>query len=243
MGSCVSRSGTAATSTAAESVSVSVHALTAKVVDLDGSMAQFAAPVTAHEALTATATAGGGGAAPPSSPPRFLCCSDALDFDAPVTALAAHDALRPGQLYFALPMPMLGRPLSAQDMAALAVKACAALGTAQVVATADVAAAAGSVPSSALDRSEGAGAACSRQQRWQATGRVAPVVVVVSADAHGEWKSYPVRGGYKDARKAARGGGGETVGKARNGVGYKQGVARDLAPVQRPSVIVEAASE
>lgn len=63
----------------------------------------------------------------------------------------------------------------------------------------------------------------------------------MSADAHGEWKSYPVRGGYKDARKAARGGG-ETVGKARNGVGYK-GVARDLAPVQRPSVIVEAASE
>ena len=235
MGSCVSRSGTAATSTAAESVSVSVHALTAKVVDLDGSMAQFSAPVTAHEALSATATAGGGGAAPP----RFLCCSDALDFDAPVTALAAHNALRPGQLYFALPMAMLGRPLSAQDMAALAVKACAAIGTAQVVATADVAAAAGSVPSSSLGRSE---ASTNRQQRWQATGRVAPLVVVVSADAHGEWKSYPVRGGYKDSRKAARGGGGETVGKARNGVGYK-GVARDLAPVQRLSVIVEAASE
>ncbi|CAD6218689.1 unnamed protein product [Miscanthus lutarioriparius] len=237
MGSCVSRSGAAATSTAAESVSV--HALTAKVVDLDGSMAQFAAPVTAHEALSATATAGGGGAAPPSSPPRFLCCSDALDFDAPVTALAAHDALRPGQLYFALPTSMLDRPLSAQDMAALAVKACAALGTAPVVAAADVAAAAGSVPSSSLGRSE---ASTSRQQRWQATGRVAPLVVIVSADAHGEWKSYPVRGGYKDARKAARGGGGETVGKARNGVGYK-GVARDLAPVQRLSVIVEAANE
>ncbi|XP_066394590.1 uncharacterized protein [Miscanthus floridulus] len=238
MGSCVSRSGAAATSTAAESVSVSVHALTAKVVDLDGSMAQFAAPVTAHEALSTTATAGGGGAPPPSSP-RFLCCSDALDFDAPITALAAHDVLRPGQLYFALPTSMLGRPLSAQDMAALAVKACAALGTAPVVAAADVAAAAGSVPSSSLGRSE---ASTNRQQRWQATGRVAPLVVVVSADAHGEWKSFPVRGGYKDARKAARGGGGETVGKARNGVGYK-GVARDLAPVQRLSVIVEAASE
>jgi hypothetical protein len=232
MGSCVSRSGTAA----AESVSVSVHALTAKVVDLDGSMAQFAAPVTAHEALaaTATATAGGGGAAPSSSS-RFLCCSDALDFDAPITALAAHDALRPGQLYFALPTSMLGRPLSAQDMAALAVKACAALGTAPVVAAADVAAAASSAPSLSLDRSEAS--------RRQATGRVAPLVVVVSADAdaHGEWKSYPVRGGYKDARKAARGGG-ETVGKARNGVGYK-GVTRDLASVQRLSVIVEAASE
>jgi hypothetical protein len=129
---------------------------------------------------------------------------------------------------------MLGRPLSAQGIAA-------ALGTAPVVATADVAAAAGSAPSSSsLVRSE----ASNRQQPWQATGRVAPLVVVVSADAeaYGEWKSYPVHGGYKDAGKAARGGGGETVGKARNGVGYK-GVARDLASVQRLTVIVEAASE
>ncbi|EER96983.1 hypothetical protein BDA96_02G262600 [Sorghum bicolor] len=232
MGSCVSRSGAAAES-------VSVHALTAKVVDLDGSMAQFAAPVAAHEALAAVTA--DDGAAPSPAPSRFLCCSDALDFDAPITALAAHDALRHGQLYFALPTSMLGRPLSAQDMAALAVKACAALRTAPVVPAADVGAAGtGSAPPSSLGRSEGAGAASNRQQRWQATGRVAPLVVVVSADAHGEWKSYPVHDGYKDARKAARGG--ETVGKARNGVGYK-GVARDLAPVQRLSVIVETASE
>lgn len=217
MGSCVSRSG--AMSTAAESV----HALTAKVVDLDGSVAQFAPPVTAQEALAATASG-----AQPSSSSRFLCCSDALDFDAPISALAAHDALHPGQLYFALPASMLGRPLSAQGMAALAVKACAALGTAPV----------GSVPSSSsssssLDRSEPR-AASSRLQRWQATGRVAPLVVV-RADAHGEWKSYPVHGGYKAAR-----GGDHTVGKTRNGVGYK-GIARDLAPIQRLSVIVEGA--
>lgn len=216
MGSCVSRSG--AMSTAAESV----HALTAKVVDLDGSVAQFAAPVTAQEALAATASG-----AQPSSSSRFLCCSDALDFDAPISALAAHDALHPGQLYFALPASMLGRPLSAQGMAALAVKACAALGTAPV----------GSVPSSSsLDRSE-ARAASSRLQRWQATGRVAPLVVV-RADAHGEWKSYPVHGGYKAARVG--GGSDQTVGKTRNGVGYK-GIARDLAPIQRLSVIVEGA--
>jgi hypothetical protein len=221
MGSCVSRSG--AMSTAAESV----HALTAKVVDLDGSVAQFAPPVTAQEALAATASG-----AQPSSSSRFLCCSDALDFDAPVSALAAHDALQPGQLYFALPASMLGRPLSAQGMAALAVKACAALGTAPV----------GSVPSSSsssLDRSE-ARAASSWPQRWQATGRVAPLVVV-RADAHGEWKSYPVHGGYKAAPARVGGGGGDhTVGKTRNGVGYK-GIARDLAPIQRLSVIVEGA--
>lgn len=223
MGSCVSRSG--AMSTAAESV----HALTAKVVDLDGSVAQFAPPVTAQEALADTATASG---AQPSSSSRFLCCSDALDFDAPVSALAAHDALQPGQLYFALPASMLGRPLSAQGMAALAVKACAALGTAPV----------GSVPSSSsssLDRSE-ARAASSWPQRWQSTGRVAPLVVV-RADAHGEWKSYPVHGGYKAAPARVGGGGGDhTVGKTRNGVGYK-GIARDLAPIQRLSVIVEGA--
>lgn len=224
MGSCVSRSG--AMSTTAESV----HALTAKVVDLDGSVAQFAAPVTAQEALAATAVATASGAQPSSSS-RFLCCSDALDFDAPISALAAHDALHPGQLYFALPASMLGRPLSAQGMAALAVKACAALGTAPV----------GSVPSSSsssssLDRSE-ARAASSWPQRWQSTGRVAPLVVV-RADAHGEWKSYPVHGGYKAARVG--GGSDQTVGKTRNGVGYK-GIARDLAPIQRLSVIVEGA--
>lgn len=224
MGSCVSRSG--AMSTTAESV----HALTAKVVDLDGSVAQFAAPVTAQEALAATAVATASGAQPSSSS-RFLCCSDALDFDAPISALAAHDALHPGQLYFALPASMLGRPLSAQGMAALAVKACAALGTAPV----------GSVPSSSssLDRSE-ARAASSWPQRWQSTGRVAPLVVV-RADAHGEWKTYPVHGGYKAARVGGGGGGGDqTVGKTKNGVGYK-GIARDLAPIQRLSVIVEGA--
>ena len=40
---------------------------TAKVVNLDGSMAQFAGPVTTREALLELAPGGGGG------PPRFLC--------------------------------------------------------------------------------------------------------------------------------------------------------------------------
>ena len=43
MGSCVSRSPAAATSER--------RVATAKVVDVDGSMAQYAAPVTAREAL------------------------------------------------------------------------------------------------------------------------------------------------------------------------------------------------
>ncbi|XP_037470696.1 uncharacterized protein LOC119344304 [Triticum dicoccoides] len=53
-----------------------------------------------------------------------------LRFDAPARALAAEEALQPGWLYFALPMSMLRRPLSGQEMAALAVKASSALAVA-----------------------------------------------------------------------------------------------------------------
>ncbi|CAL5073583.1 unnamed protein product [Urochloa decumbens] len=233
MGSCVSRSG-AMSESAAES---SVHALTAKVVGLDGSTAQFVAPVTALEALAAIAVAAGIRASSPSNA-RFLCCSDEMDFDAPVRALAARDALRLGQLYFALPVSMLERPLSAQDMGALAVKASAALGTVPIVAAAD------GVPPS-LDESKSAGVASSnrQQRRRQATGtgrRVAPLVVV-SAQADGEWESGHVLGGFRDARKAESGD--RTVGKARQGVDRHRGVARRVAVVQRLSAIAEAASE
>ncbi|CAL5063642.1 unnamed protein product [Urochloa decumbens] len=219
MGSCVSRSG-AMSESAAES---SVHALTAKVVGLDGSMAQFAAPVTALEALAAIASAGIT-AFSSSLSPYFLCCSDEMDFDAPVRALAARDALRPGQLYFALPASMLQRPLSAQDMAALAVKASAALGTAPIVAAADV-------PSP--DSRSKVGAASNKRRRRQTTGRRVAPLVVVSAQADGEWESDRVLGGLGDARKAAPGD--RTVGK--------KGVARRVAAPQRLSAIAEAASE
>nr|CDM79991.1 unnamed protein product [Triticum aestivum] len=53
-----------------------------------------------------------------------------LRFDAPARALAAEEALQPGWLYFALPMSMRRRPLSGQEMAALAVKASSALAVA-----------------------------------------------------------------------------------------------------------------
>jgi hypothetical protein len=220
MGSCASLSSTAVSASAA--AAQSAHALTAKVVGLDGSMAQFAAPVTAHEALAATAAAGGAATtASSSSPPRcFLCCSDDLDFDAPVRALGARDALRPGQLYFALPASTLGRPLSAQDMAALAVKASAALGTAPVVV----------VVASGNNNQQ--------RRRHSAGRRVAPLVVVSAQEDNGggEWKS-------DDAREAAVSGD-RTVGKARRGVvGHKGVVVRRLAAAQRLSAIAEAAVE
>ncbi|CAL5073580.1 unnamed protein product [Urochloa decumbens] len=221
MGSCVSRSG-AMSESAAES---SVHALTAKVVGLDGSMAQFAAPVTALEALAAIASAGIT-AFSSSLSPYFLCCSDEMDFDAPVRALAARDALRPGQLYFALPASMLQRPLSAQDMAALAVKASAVLGTAPIVAAADV-------PSPDSRSKAGAASNKRRRRQRQTTGRRVAPLVVVSAQADGEWESDRVLGGLGDARKAAPGD--LTVGK--------KGVARRVAAPQRLSAIAEVASE
>ncbi|CAN6167479.1 unnamed protein product [Urochloa humidicola] len=223
MGSCVSRSGAMS-----ESAAESVHALTAKVVGLDGSMTQFAAPVSAHQALTAVATAGIVTASSPSQS-HFLCCSDELDFDAPVRALGPRDALQPGQLYFALPASMLQRPLSTQDMAALAVKASAALGKAPVVAD--------GVPPS-QDRSK---ASSNKQLRRQTSGRRVTPLVVVSAHAGGEWESDRVHGGNGDARKVVSGD--RTVGKARRGVVGQKGVARRLVAVQRLSAIAEAASE
>ncbi|CAN6182786.1 unnamed protein product [Urochloa humidicola] len=229
MGSCVSSSG-AMSELAAESV----HALTAKVVGLDGSMAQFAAPVTALQALAAIAVAAGIITASPSpSNAHFLCCSDELDFDAPVRALGPRDALQPGQLYFALPASMLQRPLSAQDMAALAVKASAALGTAPVVA-------ADGVPPS-QDRSKTGAASSNKQLRRQTSGRRVAPLVVVSAHADGEWESDRVHGGFGDARKAESGD--RTVGKVRQVVVGNRVVARRVAAVQRLSAIAEAASE
>ncbi|KAE8782892.1 hypothetical protein D1007_43680 [Hordeum vulgare] len=57
----------------------------------------------------------------------FVCNSDALYFNEPPQALASDELLRPGQMYFLLPASVLGRPLSSADMAALAVRASAAI--------------------------------------------------------------------------------------------------------------------
>jgi hypothetical protein len=57
----------------------------------------------------------------------FVCNSDALYFNEHPPALAPGDLLRPGQIYFVLPAAMLEKPLSTGAMAALAVRASAAL--------------------------------------------------------------------------------------------------------------------
>ncbi|XP_066394589.1 uncharacterized protein [Miscanthus floridulus] len=225
MGACVSLSRSPpAPSTAEASHSQRTAAATVKVVNLDGSMAQLAGPVTAREALAPGDGDGDGGRQRhhrvSSTPPRvFLCSGDELGYDAPPRALAAGEALQPGQLYFVLPASTLRRPLAAKDMAALAVRAATAL-----------AAEAGLSPR--RDKQGGTTAAGKRRRRRrQATARVAPLLVAVS-------KGSPPDGGYA-ARPAVQDGE-RTVGGTRKGAaGYRTGGSRHRAAVQRLSAIAE----
>uniref|UniRef100_A0A453SJN3 Uncharacterized protein n=1 Tax=Aegilops tauschii subsp. strangulata TaxID=200361 RepID=A0A453SJN3_AEGTS len=104
------------------SVSPQQQPSSARVIAADGSLTEFAAPssspVSVSDVLGAAGNAGGH---------FFLCNSDALYFDEDVPALGGGELLRPGQIYFVLPVAMLGRPLSSADMAAMAVRASEAL--------------------------------------------------------------------------------------------------------------------
>jgi hypothetical protein len=117
-------------------------------------MTQYAAPVTAREAL---------GDDDASS---FLCSSDELRFDAPPRALADEEELQSGWLYFVLPMSMLRLALSGHEMAALAIRASSALAVASGVA-------------SPPRRKTVPGAKGSQRK----TARVAPLVVAPDEDA------------------------------------------------------------
>ncbi|RCV12293.1 hypothetical protein SETIT_2G257300v2 [Setaria italica] len=234
MGSCVSFSrSAAAASTAEERSTQRAPVATAKVVNLDGSMAQFAGPVTAREAMLALGDGGGRQRAP--SPPRFLCGSDELGFDAPARALAADEALQPGQLYFVLPAPMLRRPLSGNDMAALAVRAATALAAEAGLA------AGGGVMSPQRRRTKQGGAAGKGRRRRQSTARVAPLLVVSGngkdGPSDGSWNN-DTRGGLATREAVVHDGGSRTVGKARRGADYRSG-ARRRPGVQRLSAIAE----
>ncbi|KAJ8460672.1 hypothetical protein OPV22_033598 [Ensete ventricosum] len=87
---------------------------TAKLVLQDGKLQEFARPVKAFHVLQ-------------KDPNCFVCSADDMEFDDFVSPVNADDELQPGQLYFLLPVSMLRRPLHAEEMAALAVKASAAL--------------------------------------------------------------------------------------------------------------------
>ncbi|CAM8989347.1 unnamed protein product [Rhodiola kirilowii] len=87
---------------------------TAKLILQDGQLQEFSGPVKVSQLLQ-------------KNPASFICNSDDMDFDDVVSAVGADDFLQPGQLYFVMPLNRLKRPLTAAEMAALAVKANVAL--------------------------------------------------------------------------------------------------------------------
>ncbi|XP_022947655.1 uncharacterized protein LOC111451454 [Cucurbita moschata] len=87
---------------------------TAKLILSDGTLLEYSYPVKVSYVLH-------------KDPASFICNSDDMDFNDVVTAVDDDDELQLGQLYFALPLEKLNKPLHAEDMAALAVKASSAL--------------------------------------------------------------------------------------------------------------------
>ncbi|XP_040383282.1 uncharacterized protein LOC121055297 [Oryza brachyantha] len=202
MGACVSRS--TATAAAAELRRVEAVDTAAMVMDLDGTMARVEAPVTVRAALGGDAWS------------CFVCAADELGFDAPARAMDAEEALRPGQLYFVLPLCVLRRPLSGQDMAALAVKASAALSS---IGAGGLYTAAAAVSTTAWRKGR---AGVETGKRRKQTSRVAPLVVVSGTGAY--------------APVVASGDRHRTTGKTTSKGG---GGARRRAGVQRLSAILE----
>lgn len=92
----------------------STSVVTSKLILQDGRLEEFSYPVKASYILS-------------KHPNVFICNSDEMDFDGVVSAVRAEEELHLGQLYFLLPLNKLTRPLQAEEMAALAVKANAAL--------------------------------------------------------------------------------------------------------------------
>lgn len=100
---------------ACSSCEVTAACSTAKVIAEDGRLLEFAAPVKVFQVLLKS----------PGS--FFVCDADDMDFEDYVREVGEEDELRPGQIYFVLPRSMLLRRLHSEEMAALAVKASAAL--------------------------------------------------------------------------------------------------------------------
>lgn len=93
-------------------------AATARVVLPSGELREYSQPATAALALEEVGHGKQG---------WFLCDADAMGFEGSVAAVAGGEELRPGQIYFVLPAEMLRRSLTLEEVAALAVKASAAL--------------------------------------------------------------------------------------------------------------------
>lgn len=86
----------------------------AYVISISGELRQYSVPINVSQVLQ-------------SDNASFVCSSDRLYFDDFIPSLDSEYQLLPGQIYFLLPASKLQYRLSASDMAALAVKANAAL--------------------------------------------------------------------------------------------------------------------
>ncbi|KAI5020789.1 hypothetical protein ZWY2020_045679 [Hordeum vulgare] len=93
-------------------------ASTAMVLLPTGELREYPRPPTAGQALDDMVDADAG---------WFLCDADEMTFEGPVAAVAGDDELRPGQIYFVLPAEARRNGLRSEDVAALAVRASAAL--------------------------------------------------------------------------------------------------------------------
>ncbi|XP_062209443.1 uncharacterized protein LOC133911259 [Phragmites australis] len=146
-------------------------AATARVVLPGGELREYSPPATAALALD---EAGEGS--------WFLCDADVMEFEGSLAAVAAGEELRPGQIYFVLPAEMQYRRLTREEVAALAVKASAALVEA---------AAAAAAPSSP----------CRRRRR----GAVAPLVFPLPEEEYAV--SVPMKPAAVQKRRVAYRGG------------------------------------
>lgn len=106
MGACLSSSSTI--------VDQKHQQLASYVISINGELRQYNVPINVSQVLQ-------------SDHDTFICSSDRLYVDDFIPSLDSEYQLLPGQIYFLLPASKLHYRLSASDMAALAVKASAAL--------------------------------------------------------------------------------------------------------------------
>lgn len=97
----------------------------ANVITLNGQLRQFPIPLTVSQLLLQIDSESKSKSKSESE--SFVCNSDSLYYDEHIQAMDSSEELESGQIYFILPNSKLHYPLSASDMAALAVKASVAI--------------------------------------------------------------------------------------------------------------------
>ena len=138
---------------------------TAMVLLPTGELREYPRPATAARVLHDSVPGEGG---------WLLCDADAMGFEGPVAAMGHAEELRPGQIYFVLPAEVCRHGLRREEVAALAVKASAAISKAAGANTTN--------------------SGCGRRRR----GAVAPLVFALPAEKSVVYKATPAaRGGAK----------------------------------------------